>query len=99
MPSMEPSDARYEPQDDHLGSLSRIDKLLVLEQVVARRLETAGSRETAGLSRELRDCWREIEELMSLADVAGSESDDELAERRDRVAAARQAAAQAAASP
>ena len=71
-------------------------KLLVLELVLAARLQDADVRSTASLSRELRDCWREIEELTAGDDAGGEVDADELAERRARVAAARSAASQAA---
>ena len=77
----------------------RLGKLLALEQVLAVRLGECSVRETAGISRELRDCWREIEELTAGDDVGSDSEDDELAARRERIADARRAAAKAAAGP
>ena len=90
---------RYPRADEAktLGSddnLTLLQKLLALEVLLVTRLESCSVRETAGISRELRDCWREIEGLH--LDSARSEpEDDELARRRERVARARESASKA----
>jgi len=79
--------------------LDRLEKLLALEQLLAVRLGECGLRETAALSREVRECWREIEELTAGDDAGAGADEDELTARRERVAAARRAAAQAGSGP
>ena len=59
-----------------------MEKLKALEAVLQANLVESPPQYVSAISEQLRRCWGEIEVLNNVHAV---ESDDELAERRDRV--------------
>lgn len=77
--------------------LSRLEKLLVLERHLAERFDKTGPGvQTAVLSKEMRECWAEIEELSTDDDASGTSDDGPASELYDRVASAKRNAEAAA---